>query len=161
MIDKIYTIGYTKKTAETFFELLKKNNIAIVTDIRLNNTSQLAGFTKHPDIKYFLHEIAGISYNHDITFAPEKNTLLRYKKQEIDWDQYVEEFSNTMNERNITNYIKQNYKLNKKICLLCSEATATNCHRNLVADEFKKANTIKWWHKYFINNVILLESFSL
>ncbi len=138
IIGEIYTIGYTKKSAETFFELLKKYNIDIVIDIRLNNTSQLAGFTKYPDIIYLLHEIDDISYTHDKMFAPDKNTLLKYKKKEIDWIQYVGEFSNTMNERNIKEYIKQNYKLNKKLCLLCSEATAMNCHRSLVADEFKK-----------------------
>ncbi|MEG0566355.1 MAG: DUF488 family protein, partial [Hungatella sp.] len=69
-MDKIYTIGFTKKSAEKFFDLLIRNNISIVLDIRLNNTSQLAGFSKFPDIKFFLEKIGGIDYLSDIRFAP-------------------------------------------------------------------------------------------
>ena len=42
----IYTIGFTQKSAEQFFEAIKKNNIELLIDVRLNNKSQLAGFSK-------------------------------------------------------------------------------------------------------------------
>lgn len=134
---KIYTIGFSKKTAEVFFRLLKENKIETILDIRLNNTSQLAGFTKFPDIRFFLKEICGIEYIHDLNFSPSENTLKRYKKKEISWAEYVLEFNETMKIRNIDEHIKGNYNLDKRICLLCSEMTAENCHRSLVAMRFK------------------------
>lgn len=133
----IFTIGFTQKTAETFFTLLKKNTISMVIDVRLNNTSQLASFSKYPDIVYFLNSICNISYKHDVSFAPTELTLSRYKKKEINWDEYVIEFSDTMAKREIMDYIRDNYKELDNLCLLCSEPTAKNCHRRLVAELFK------------------------
>lgn len=140
MVNEIFTIGFTKKTAEKFFELLKSNNIDVLIDIRLNNTSQLAAFSKYPDIEYFLEKICNIKYIHDNNFAPEESTLQRYKKNEINWKEYVEEFETTMSRREISKYIKDKYLYlaNKKICLLCSEPTADKCHRGLVSKEFVK-----------------------
>lgn len=138
MIREIYTIGFTKKTAQTFFELLKKNKIDDILDIRLNNTSQLSGFAKFPDIEYFLHEICKIGYIHDTEFSPTESTLKRYKSKEIKWNQYVEEFSQTMADRDICNHIQSNYSVEKRICLLCSEAKADQCHRRLVGNKFKE-----------------------
>lgn len=134
----IYTIGFTKKTAQTFFELLKDNNVEVILDIRLNNTSQLAAFAKYPDIKYFLHKICNIDYIHDTKFCPTELTLKKYKNKEINWNQYVEEFNQTMDKRNIHEYIRLNYSNDKKFCLLCSESTAEQCHRRLVSNEFKE-----------------------
>ena len=76
---KIYTIGFTKKTAEQFFSILNDNHIDIVVDVRLNNSSQLAGFSKYPDIEFFLDKICSIGYKHDLHFAPSESTLTRYK----------------------------------------------------------------------------------
>ncbi len=145
MIGLIYTIGFTQKTAQAFFQLLKEHNIDIVLDIRLNNTSQLAAFTKYPDIQYFLKEICNIEYIHDTKFSPTNSTLKKYKNGEIDWIQYVEEFIQTMNDRKIKEYIQLNYKTNKKICLLCSESTANQCHRSLIANEFKTWRVLYCW----------------
>ena len=88
----VYTMGFTQKSAEDFFELVKKNHISILVDIRLNNQSQLAGFTKGRDLAYFLKEIAGCKYAHDPVFAPTKELLNDYKKGVIDWNGYVEVF---------------------------------------------------------------------
>lgn len=138
MKEQIYTIGFTKKKAQEFFELLKRNNVEVILDIRLNNTSQLAGFAKYPDIKYFLKEICNITYIHDTKFSPTEATLKKYKKKGIHWEQYVEEFNQTMRERNILEHIKRNYSSDQTFCLLCSEPTADNCHRILVSNMFKK-----------------------
>lgn len=138
MMDKIFTIGFTKKSAKTFFELLEDNDIEVLLDIRLNNTSQLAAFTKYPDIKYFLKEICNIEYIHDIAFAPDENTLKKFKKKLINWEQYIIEFTQTMSKRNINKYIKAHYIIEKRLCLLCSEATPNQCHRSLVANYFRE-----------------------
>lgn len=110
----------------------------VVLDVRLNNTSQLAAFAKYPDIKYFLQAICNIDYTHDTKFSPAEATFKKYKKKEINWNQFVEEFSQTMNTRNINKYIQSTYSIDKKICLLCSEPTADQCHRRLVGNEFQK-----------------------
>lgn len=137
----IYTIGFTKKTAETFFNILIDNNIDVLLDIRLNNTSQLASFAKYPDIEYFLRKLVKCNYIHDLKFSPEEKTLKAYKAKDIKWDTYVEQFQNTMKERKITEYINEKYMQydGKNICLLCSEASYKECHRSIVSVYFKEA----------------------
>lgn len=137
-MNKVCTIGFTKKTAKQFFSILTKNNIDTVVDIRLNNSSQLAGFSKYPDIEFFLEKICNTGYKHDLHFAPKDSTLTKYKKKQISWDEYEKEFAQTMMERKITEYIKANYSSEGSICLLCSEPTPENCHRRLVANYFKE-----------------------
>lgn len=136
-MNNLYTIGFTQKTAEKFFDLLKESNVKTVLDIRLYNTSQLAGFAKFPDLQYFLKKIYDIEYIHDTNFAPTESTLKRFKNKEIDWDGYVQEFTRTMNSRKIENYIAENYTNYDNICLLCSEPTAEKCHRRLIAEIFQ------------------------
>ncbi len=136
---KIYTIGFTKKTAQKFFELLKNNNIDTLIDVRLNNTSQLAAFAKSPDIEYFLKEICGIKYIHDSAFAPTEKLLKDYKNSNISWEVYEEIFADIMNSRKIEDYIANKYHFlqDKNICLLCSEGIAEKCHRRLVSQYFE------------------------
>lgn len=136
----IYTIGFTQKTAEQFYTTLKEKDMNFLIDIRLNNKSQLASFSKFPDIEFFLKELIGCEYIHDLQFAPESDTLKDYKAKKIDWTGYVVQFSATMDKRNIMKYIERNYTkfLEKNICLLCSEPTHEQCHRSLVSEYFKK-----------------------
>lgn len=135
---KIYTIGFTKKSAEEFFEILEHNKIKIILDIRLNNTSQLSGFAKGKDLKFFLKRILDIFYIHDLNLAPTKDILFRYKKNMISWESYESEFLDLLNERNIREYIKAKYIKNLDgLCLLCSEHEASKCHRRLVAEFIK------------------------
>ena len=47
---EIYSIGFTKKSAGEFFGALKTAGIERLLDVRLNNTSQLAGFAIRPQI---------------------------------------------------------------------------------------------------------------
>lgn len=137
-MNKLYTIGFTKKSAADFFGILKENNITKVIDIRLNNTSQLAGFSKYPDIEFFLREIIDVDYIHDPMFSPLEVTLKRYKSKKITWIDYMVEFEATMNERRIKEYILNKYFHEDRLCLLCSEALPTHCHRSLVANIFKE-----------------------
>lgn len=139
MKNKIYTIGFTKKDAKTFFELLKENGVSLVIDVRLNNTSQLAGFSKYPDIKYFLGKCVKCYYKSDKLFSPTEETLKDYKNKVINWDQYVIQFNETMELRKIRDYIKSNYNHvfeKETICFLCSEETPEQCHRRLIAEIF-------------------------
>lgn len=139
-MSNIYTIGFTKKSAEKFFGLLEENNIDVILDVRLNNTSQLAGFSKFPDIRFFLNRISDIDYMSDIKFAPEDWILKDYKSGKMTWDDYVMNYQALMEKRNIEHYIKKKYSnmISRNVCLLCSEEQADNCHRLLVAKMFQK-----------------------
>lgn len=128
---KLFTIGFTKKDAKTFFGLLIKNNVKTVIDIRLNNHSQLAGFTKGNDLAYFLEKIAGIGYVHCIQAAPEENLLKNWQKGAISWSQYETSYKDILVKRNIIDKIDKTILENG--CLLCSEPTAEQCHRRLFA----------------------------
>jgi len=138
-MENIFSIGFTKKSANSFFELLIKNNVNKVVDVRLNNTSQLAGFSKGDDLKYFLKKIADIDYVYEFIFAPTKEILDSYKKGLIDWNDYEKRYVKLMEDRKVKDYIiikGENYW--KSSCLLCSEEKADNCHRRLAINEILK-----------------------
>ena len=132
----IYTIGFTQKNARQFFELLKKSGANKIIDVRLNNFSQLAGFTKHEDLVFFLESILNWKYAHYLSLAPTKELLGSYKKKEISWKEYEEIFNQLMESRKVAEKIKEDDLVGG--VLLCSEHLPNNCHRRLVAEYFQK-----------------------
>ena len=129
---KIFTIGFTKKSAEVFFDLIKSADIKTLLDVRLNNVSQLAGFAKKNDLKVFLNELCDSDYIHVPEFAPTKRLLDQYKKNEISWEKYENEFLDLLHQRSIEKHL--DIKILDKSCLLCSEHEPHMCHRKLVAE---------------------------
>ena len=135
---KIFTIGFTRRTAEDFFTCRERNKVKKIVDVRLYTTSQLLGFSKYPDIEFFLRNISGIDYIHDLQFAPSERLFESYKKKYITWEEYEEAFAAQMATRNIDEYILKNYANEANYCLLCSEVSPENCHRRLVAEKIKE-----------------------
>lgn len=133
---KVYTIGFTKKSAEKFFAQLKQPGLVRLLDVRLNNVSQLAGFTKKDDFRFFLREINGLEYRHLQMLAPTKAILDDYKKNKGDWSTYERQFLALMAQRKIEETVQMS--LIDGGCLLCSEATPEHCHRRLIAEYLKK-----------------------
>ena len=133
---EIFTIGFTHKNAETFFGFLRASNVSTLIDVRLNNISQLAGFAKRDDLKYFLKELCGIEYVHNPDLAPTKDILNSYKKGDISWEAYEDKFLNLMSRRHIERQIKP--ELLNHGCLLCSEHEPHFCHRRLVVEYLNK-----------------------
>jgi uncharacterized protein (DUF488 family) len=133
-VDKanVSTIGFTKTTAEGFFERLLNAGVRKVVDVRLHNTSQLAGFAKADDLAYFLKKIGGIEYVHQPLLAPTDPMLKAYKKENGDWRAYEERFLALMSERQIEKRLEP--VMFDGACLLCSEATPHHCHRRLVCE---------------------------
>ncbi len=129
----IYTIGFTRKTAAEFFGILKQAGIRRLIDVRLNNVSQLAGFTKKDDLAFFLREICGIEYVHEPLLAPTQEMLDAFKKAKGRWEEYERVFLALMAERKIENLLDRNL-FEVPAVLLCSEPTAENCHRRLVVE---------------------------
>lgn len=128
----LFTIGFTQKSAKQFFDTLKKAGIKTVIDTRLNNISQLAGFTKKTDLEYFLKTIDNIDYVHLLDLAPTKDILDDYKKKKGDWETYEQKFLQLIAERQIEKKVSP--ELIDGACLLCSEAKPHQCHRRLVAE---------------------------
>ncbi|MGL5940681.1 MAG: DUF488 family protein [Waterburya sp.] len=128
----LFTIGFTQKTAQEFFELLTKAGVKRIIDTRLNNVSQLAGFAKREDLKYFLKQIADIEYIHLLDLAPTKDILEPYKKKQSDWQTYEKSFLDLIQQRQIETKVVP--EILNGGCLLCSEAKPHNCHRRLVAE---------------------------
>ena len=135
---KLFTIGFTEKTAETFFTLLKKAGVKKIIDTRLNNVSQLAGFAKGKDLEFFAKSIIGSGYEHTIDMAPSKELLNNYRDKKITWAQYEKEYISLLENRNILRKIDFS-KLDGS-CILCSEHKPDMCHRRLLAEYLKKAN---------------------
>jgi uncharacterized protein (DUF488 family) len=133
---KVYTLGFTKKTAEQFFEMLLVNNVTILFDIRLNNKSQLAVFTKEKDLRYFLKKICGIEYRYLPDCAPSKELLKKYQNKEIDWNGYEQEYNELIRKRNIVRLF--NKESLKNACFLCSEPTSNQCHRRLIVEYLRE-----------------------
>ena len=131
---RIFTIGFTRTSAQSFFDRLKKSGARKIIDVRLNNVSQLAGFAKRNDLKYFAKEICSIGYEHLPVLAPTKEILEKYKRNKGSWDAYERSFNELMAQRKIE-------EIDKKIidggCLLCSEDKPHHCHRRLVAEYLK------------------------
>lgn len=132
---QIYTIGFTKKTAKEFFAKLKTAGVKRILDIRLNNSSQLAGFAKKDDLEYFLLQINNIKYGHFIELSPTKEILDSFKKKKIDWAEYERQFNKLMETRKIELLMAN--ELKDGDCFLCSEDKPKHCHRRLVAEYLK------------------------
>lgn len=133
---RVFTIGFTKKTARRFFALLRDSGAKRVVDVRLNNVSQLAGFAKKDDLAYFLETICGIEYVHLPVLAPTQEMLDEYKKQRGDWETYETRFLELMQQRRIEETVSREVVANG--CLLCSEDKPHHCHRRLVAEYLKR-----------------------
>ena len=135
---KIFTIGFTKKSAEIFFTRLRDASVRCLVDVRLNNVSQLAGFTKKDDLRYFARAICSIDYVHLPDLAPTPNMLDTYKKRKGDWATYEHEILELMRQRRIEDTISKGTLASG--CLLCSEEKPEHCHRRFVAEYLKQ----KW-----------------
>lgn len=133
---KIFTIGFTKTSAEHFFNRLKRSGATKIVDVRLNNVSQLAGFAKRDDLRYFAREICGMQYEHLRVLAPTKPMLDGLKKQGGSWDSYARKFTDLMRERRIERLDPADLD---GACLLCSEDRPHACHRRLVAEYLAEA----------------------
>lgn len=128
----VCTIGFAKKNLRSFIEKLKNAGVKKVIDIRLHNTSQLAGYAKKEDLEYILG-LVGIAYEHHQELAPTEEILAGYKSKKINWPEYESRFRALLRGRNPLN----NSSLPREagpICLLCAEDKPAQCHRRLVAE---------------------------
>ena len=128
---QLFTVGFTQTSAEEFFTKLKSAQVRRLIDVRLNNKSQLAGFTKKTDLSYFLETLCDISYDHLIQLAPTREMFNAYRKNNKSWRAYAQEFRLLMAERKIEMIGPEQMD---GACLLCSEKSPDNCHRRLIGE---------------------------
>jgi len=133
---RLFTIGFTKKSARQFFQAVRNSGAKRVLDVRLNNVSQLAGFAKRDDLAFFLREICGMDYVHLPELAPTQEMLDEYKKRNTDWATYEKRFLALIEERRIENRVPR--EIVSDGCLLCSEDKPHHCHRRLVAEYLQR-----------------------
>lgn len=130
---EIATIGFTQHTAESFFGRLRTARIEQLIDVRINNVSQLAGFAKRDDLRFFLRELCDASYVHETLLAPTDTMLKEYRDKRISWTEYEKRFLGLMEERALEDRVPREL-FAERSALLCSEHTPEKCHRRLVAD---------------------------
>jgi uncharacterized protein (DUF488 family) len=135
---KLYTIGFTQKSAERFFGLLAEAGVAQLVDIRLRPGGQLAGFANGRDLPFFLDRLNGCRYVHVPDLGPTEEILGDYRRDH-DWPSYVERFEALMDERGIPTNLDRVAFTAEPNCLLCSEASPERCHRRLVAERLARA----------------------
>ena len=136
---QLYTIGYSKKTAEEFFNILRDNGVKQVVDIRRHNTNQLAGFTKKSDLPWFLDTIAGIDYSHELSLAPSEELMRAYRKEGLPFDEFAKQLRAEFAEREMP-------KLIDGSALLCSEPKPDTCHRSVAAQYLAEKGDVEVVH---------------
>ena len=134
---KLFTIGFTKKSAREFFTLLAASGAKRLVDVRLNNSSQLAGFSKRDDLEYFLKAICQIDYLYLPELAPTQELLDRYKSKQMDWPSYEQAFLQLLKDRRVEEIVPR--EVIDGSVLLCSESKPDSCHRRLVGEYFQRA----------------------
>lgn len=144
---KVFTIGFTQKTAGKFFGLLKRSGARRVVDVRLNNVSQLAGFAKKNDLAYFAKQIAGMDYVHLPELAPTQDILDEYKKNKGDWAVYERKFLELMEQRHVEKTVPR--EILDGGCLLCSEDKPHHCHRRIVVEYFSR-----YWNDVEVEHLV-------
>jgi uncharacterized protein (DUF488 family) len=127
-----FTIGFTKTSAEDFFARLQRAGVRQVVDVRLRNSSQLAGFAKAADLAFFLRSVANISYTHAPELAPDAALFRDYRKDGLAWEAFEPRFMDILAARKIEDHLSPDDLENA--CLLCSEDTPHHCHRRLVVE---------------------------
>ena len=132
---RLFTIGFAGKSAERFFGLLRDAGVRRVIDVRRNNTSQMAGFTKRSDLGYFLHALLGVEYTHRPDLAPAAELLKGYRRKTVAWSQFEREYRESIAERDPGQLVPAGEL--DHACLLCSEPTAERCHRRLLAEHLR------------------------
>jgi uncharacterized protein (DUF488 family) len=130
---EIATIGFTRTSAESFFECVKASGIRTLADVRVHNTSQLAAFAKRDDLRYFLRTICDVEYVELPELATSDWLLAAYRAKEMDWDAYAEAYVSLLKERAVESTLDQQLFADG-IILLCSEDKPAKCHRRLAAE---------------------------
>lgn len=135
---QLYTIGFTRKSAEQFFELLRAHQVKRIIDVRANNTSQLSGFTKRDDLAFFARELLGAEYHHLDWLAPTPEIRATLTNRSQGWPAYEHLFYQLLRSPEVQQQLERRFFTELPSVLLCSEPTAEHCHRRLIAEHLQQ-----------------------
>jgi uncharacterized protein (DUF488 family) len=130
---RLYTIGYQGTPLSAFIGSLRAVGVDAVIDVRLRNTSHLAGYTKKDTLAFLLTEGFGIAYEHLSELAP-SNELFDGYRESKDWEAYSSQFRALLTSRRAETIAQEVLARYQSPCLLCAEAKATRCHRRILAE---------------------------
>jgi uncharacterized protein (DUF488 family) len=136
---QVYSIGFAKKTAEVFFAMLEEAKVRLLVDVRLNNVSQLAGFTRSKDLEYFLRELCGCGYAHELMLAPTKEMFDAYRNKAISWEELEVAYRALLDDRRVADALDRSIVEGPAV-FLCSEPAPERCHRRLALEYLQE----KW-----------------
>jgi uncharacterized protein (DUF488 family) len=145
---QVKTIGFTQKSAQRFFTLLQQAEVRTVLDVRLNNTSQLAGFSKKPDLAFFLSALLDIEYIDLRELTPERDHLKRYQTGNLSWDDYASAYIEPLAKRRVESNL--DIAMFNGACLLCSEHSPDRCHRRLAVEYLNS----RWSHRLSTEHLV-------
>jgi len=134
---KLFTIGFTRKSARRFFGLLRDAGVACVIDTRLNRRSQLSGFAREQDLEFLVPEVARARYRVEPLLAPTPEMLAAYQAKQVEWARYEQAYRDLLRERKVERVLDRS--LFEAGCLLCSEDKPHHCHRRLAAEYLAQA----------------------
>ncbi len=144
MAIRLHTIGFAGKSAEQFFDALRRAGVQKLIDVRRSNNTLYCGFTRARDLPFFLTHLCGIAYVHEPDFAPSLELLKDYQKRiEADrkdpqaWPEYVDRFLAEIAQRPICERFQGHAAGFSAVALLCTESKPDRCHRRLLAEHLK------------------------
>ncbi|MGH7709117.1 MAG: DUF488 family protein, N3 subclade [Vulcanimicrobiaceae bacterium] len=134
---ELATIGFTQKSAQSFFGLLARFGTRELIDIRLRRHSQLSGFAKYPDVAYFAKKLCRTEYYHEPLLAPTPQLLQDYRKKRISWGEYERSYLALLANRQVQEHLNI-WRFADRAVLLCSEPTSDHCHRRLAIEYLRR-----------------------
>lgn len=131
-MQKVYVLSAYETTAADFFQRVAAEETDLVLDVRLNNSSQLCGFTKKKDLAFFVPKLAGAKYVHDLLFAPDKGLLDLYTKKRIGWEEYSDAYDLLLDKRKAMTAYERKYKDFGCVCLLGTQTKKRRSHNEIL-----------------------------
>ncbi len=147
---ELYTIGFTKKTAERFFDLLSEHGVSTLVDIRLKPDSQFSGWAKRQDLPYFMRRLASGDYLYLPELAPTAEIMaIARDSRHPDRAEFERAYLALLYERNIPDTLDRGTFERGRCCLLCSENEPEGCHRLFAARRMADV-----WHDVTITHLM-------
>ena len=123
----LYTIGYSGKSEAEFYEILRTHKVSRIIDVRRFKTSKYVPFANGENLSRKCKD----KYVAIPDVAPEKSLLLQWQNGDIAWSYYERTYLEFLQLISAQNFFTE--EILDNACLLCMEASPSQCHRKLLA----------------------------
>lgn len=132
-LSKIYTIGYEGKSIDELIQILHRNNIKTLVDIRNNPFSYKYLYSKD-ELKKVLPKF-NIKYIHYQTLGIEGNIR---NSENIDTETMWNLYKSKLNNHKLTELSELKTLIQEDtVCLMCFESNHTQCHRHILSKDLQ------------------------